>query len=168
MGGVAEAGEEEEVGAGVACMLLAGTMIGRRGMRRRDKRRSLLKMNGLIRLPATIMEIKRMRGPRLNRRHLHLLMTKRMNRRVIIEGMDNEVVIEAEEVTEGEVVEAYTTINQETTTTKAMINHPLTYGQHRLSQHPLHKILGMHKKLLSKMSKQLDGAMTQLISGIPE
>jgi hypothetical protein len=91
-----------------------------------------------------------------------------MNRRVIIEGMDNEVVIEAEEVTEGEVVEADTTINQEITMIKAMINHLLTYGQHRLSLNLLHKILGMHKKLLSKMSKQLDGAIIQLISGIPE
>ena len=109
-----------------------------------------------------------MHGPRLNRRHLHLLMTNRMNRRVILEGMDNEVVIEAEEVIEGEVVEADTTIKQEKTTTKAMINHPQTFGQHRLSLHPLHKILGMHKKLLSKMSKQLDGAMNQMISGIPE
>jgi len=46
MGGVAEGGEEEEVEAGVACMLLAETMIGRREMMRRDKKRSLLKING--------------------------------------------------------------------------------------------------------------------------
>ena len=107
-----------------------------------------------------------MHGPWLRRRHLHLQMKNRVNRRVVLEMVDNEGDKEAEGVTEGEVVEADLTINKEKTTNKAMINHPLTYGQHRLRLHPLRKIHGMHKKLLSKMRKKLDGAMTQMISGI--
>jgi hypothetical protein len=69
-----------------------------------------------------------------------------MSRRVVIEVMDNEGVIEAEEVIEGEVVEADTTINQEKTTMQVMINLPQIYGQHRVSLHPLLQIHGMHKK----------------------
>ena len=46
MGGLAEEEEEQEVGAGVACMLLADKMIGRRALMMRNKRRSLQKMNG--------------------------------------------------------------------------------------------------------------------------